>query len=285
MRFKRFLYNLYHYWRYSIFNSSKKLQLQNAAFKDKFSEKIILNLVESYLISKQDVSGRNAPNGYAGLDDKGKLLSVQFPSGLLIFKGNWDASINDPVLIEGIGIEGSMYRVSKAGTFPLGNNSNWAVNDFLIFDGTQWISLSNSNNKKNPSVAMCTFNNITVASEFCEWKPNDINTSNAERLSLDNNGYITISDIGMYQVEFNMSGIFKNMIKLVRLESSIDSGQNWQVIFEAMMYDDKHARRISLIEFRQSTILRLIVIRELGSIKAIFFDRALTFFKIAGPYH
>jgi hypothetical protein len=61
------------------------------------------------------------------------------------FKGGWNASTNTPTLSNTTGTTGWMYVVSTSGTQDLGNGSaTYSSTDFLIFDGTYWIPISNN---------------------------------------------------------------------------------------------------------------------------------------------
>ena len=55
----------------------------------------------------------------------------------LTYAGTWDASANSPSLASGTGTEGTVYKVSTAGTTTLDGISSWAVNDFLVLGRTQ----------------------------------------------------------------------------------------------------------------------------------------------------
>jgi len=58
------------------------------------------------------------------------------------YQGAWDASTNTPVLVDGTGRTGDVYRVSVAGTQNLGSGAQtWAVGDLVIYNGTIWQKL------------------------------------------------------------------------------------------------------------------------------------------------
>ena len=57
----------------------------------------------------------------------------------LAYQGTWDASANSPALTSAIGTQGYAYKVSVAGSTTLDSVTSWAINDYLIFDGYQWL--------------------------------------------------------------------------------------------------------------------------------------------------
>jgi hypothetical protein len=79
--------------------------------------------------------------GVASLDSAGKLLMSEMPAGLLgavIYQGVWNASLNVPLLVSGVGTKGWYYEVSKAGNTTIDGSTGWAVNDLIIYDGSKW---------------------------------------------------------------------------------------------------------------------------------------------------
>lgn len=91
-----------------------------------------------------DPSSLGAPLGAASLDAAGKLLVSQLPAsitGALYYAGVWDAATNTPPLSTGIGVNGTYYKVSVAGTTSLDGINSWAVGDEAIFSGTAWTKI------------------------------------------------------------------------------------------------------------------------------------------------
>lgn len=88
--------------------------------------------------SKQDVSEKGQPNGYASLDSNGTVPVSQLPesvTGSLEFQGIWDASTNTPTLPDPTTVKGHYYKVSVEGTY-LGEV--YHVGDWALSDGTAW---------------------------------------------------------------------------------------------------------------------------------------------------
>jgi hypothetical protein len=92
----------------------------------------------------QLVSGLGVANGYASLDNTGKVPVAQLPAVLvngLSYQSAWNASTNSPTLVSGVGTTGQFYRVSAAGTTLLDSVSNWNVGDLAWFSGSQWLRI------------------------------------------------------------------------------------------------------------------------------------------------
>lgn len=90
-------------------------------------------------------------DGLATLDSTGKVPTSQIPDAALggpKFIGTWDASTNTPTLSDGGATtspdQGDYYRVSVAGTTTLDGENDWGIGDWVIFDGTQWAKIDNS---------------------------------------------------------------------------------------------------------------------------------------------
>lgn len=57
----------------------------------------------------------------------------------LAYQGTWDADANSPSLATATGTRGYVYKVSTAGSTALDDVASWAVNDFAVFDGENWL--------------------------------------------------------------------------------------------------------------------------------------------------
>lgn len=64
--------------------------------------------------------------------------------GVLDYKGPWNASTNTPTLTNGTGDKGDYYVVSVAGSTALDGNSDWKPGDWVIFSGSGWQKIDNS---------------------------------------------------------------------------------------------------------------------------------------------
>ena len=117
------------------------------------------------------IGHRGTANGFATLDENGRIPYSQLPESAMEYKGQWNAETNTPTLADGTGTKGDFYIVSVAGTQNLGSgNIQFFVNDRVIYDGSVWSRLSagdvktvNSVLPENGNVAL-TGENIPVSS-------------------------------------------------------------------------------------------------------------------------
>jgi hypothetical protein len=65
-------------------------------------------------------------------------------NGTLIYKGLWNASTNTPTLSLLSSDASAYYVVSVAGNTNLSGITDWQVNDWIIFNGTEWQKIDNS---------------------------------------------------------------------------------------------------------------------------------------------
>ena len=64
------------------------------------------------------------------------------PTGL-VYKGLWDATLNNPTLTSSVGTAGDFYIVGVAGTTNLDGITDWQVGDWAIFEGGIWQKIDN----------------------------------------------------------------------------------------------------------------------------------------------
>ena len=117
------------------------------------------------------IGHRGTANGFATLDESGRIPYSQLPESAMEYKGQWNAETNTPTLADGTGTKGDFYIVSVAGTQNLGSgNIQFSANDRIIYDGSVWERLSagdvntvNNISPTNGNVAL-TGDNIPVSS-------------------------------------------------------------------------------------------------------------------------
>ena len=61
-----------------------------------------------------------------------------------IYKGTWNASTNTPALTSSVGTAGNYYIVSVAGTTNLDGITDWQVGDWVIYQGSEWEKVDNT---------------------------------------------------------------------------------------------------------------------------------------------
>lgn len=89
------------------------------------------------------IGHRGTANGFATLDENGRIPYSQLPESAMEYKGQWNAETNTPTLADGTGTKGDFYIVSVGGTQNLGSgNIQFSANDRIIYDGSVWARLS-----------------------------------------------------------------------------------------------------------------------------------------------
>lgn len=66
-------------------------------------------------------------------------------TGGLDYQGTWNASTNTPTLTSSVGTNGYYYVVSVSGSTNLNGITDWVVGDWVIFNGTAWQKLDQTN--------------------------------------------------------------------------------------------------------------------------------------------
>ena len=84
-------------------------------------------------------------------------------AGGLSFQGTWNASTNTPTLTSSVGTNGHYYIVSTAGSTNLNGITDWQIGDWLIFNGSVWQKIDQSNlvtsvNGQTGAVSLTTTN-------------------------------------------------------------------------------------------------------------------------------
>ena len=111
------------------------------------------------------IGHRGTANGFATLDENGKVPYSQLPESAMEYKGQWNAKTNTPTLADGTGAKGDFYIVSVAGTQNLGSGDiQFFVNDRIIYDGSVWSRLSAGDVKTVNSV-LPTNGNVALTGE------------------------------------------------------------------------------------------------------------------------
>lgn len=103
--------------------------------------------------------------GNAGkfLTTNGSTLSWAQVAGGLSYQGTWNASTNSPTLASGVGSNGYYYVVATAGSTNLDGITDWQIGDWLLFNGTAWQKIDQSNlvisvNGQTGAVSLTTTN-------------------------------------------------------------------------------------------------------------------------------
>jgi len=162
----------------------------------------------------EDLANKNVANGYAGLDNNSKLAISQMPINGLSYKGIWNASTNTPTLPTATPLSGDYFKVSVAGTTNVGGINNWGLGDWVIFNGTNWDKIDNSDlvSSVNGKVGAVTLNAADVGLG---------NVNNLAISTLDSLTDVAISNPNTNQVlQYNGSNWVNNAITTT---SNLDS--------------------------------------------------------------
>jgi len=79
------------------------------------------------------------------LTTNGTALSWSSVAGGLSYQGTWNASTNTPTLASSTGTNGYYYIVATAGSTNLNGITDWQVGDWLMFNGSVWQKIDQTN--------------------------------------------------------------------------------------------------------------------------------------------
>ena len=149
------------------------------------------------------IGHRGTANGFATLDENGRIPFSQLPESAIEYKGNWNAETNEPPLSDGMegATSGDFYIVAVAGAHDFGNGEiTFLVNDRVIYNKeNKWEKLAGGNvrsvNGKEPDNAT---GNITLYGT-------DIPTSETEGISITEKIklYVGSTLLGRYWTQSN----------------------------------------------------------------------------------
>lgn len=84
-------------------------------------------------------------------------------SDVLSYQGAWNASTNTPSLATATGTKGHVYKVSDAGSTVLDDLTSQAVDDYIVFNGTEWLKGQSSAKHIQGIIAMLA---VRVAPDY-----------------------------------------------------------------------------------------------------------------------
>ena len=64
--------------------------------------------------------------------------------GGVLYQGTWNASTNLPAITSSVGTKGNYYIISVAGSTNINGINDWKVGDWIIFDGSTWGKVDNT---------------------------------------------------------------------------------------------------------------------------------------------
>jgi hypothetical protein len=137
------------------------------------------------------------------------LVEVTNPNtGGLINRGNWNASTNTPTIVSGVGTTNEYYKVSVAGNTIIDGVGDWQITDLILFDGTVWIKIDNTDGVVNPTALWGTIGGTLSAQT-------DLQTALNKKIQQGGNSFgldMTIGTNDDYDVVFERNNIFKGRI-------------------------------------------------------------------------
>ena len=79
------------------------------------------------------------------LTTDGTDISWASVAGGLSYQGTWNASTNTPTLTSSVGVNGYYYITDVAGSTNLNGITDWQIGDWLLFNGSVWQKIDQSN--------------------------------------------------------------------------------------------------------------------------------------------
>jgi hypothetical protein len=98
------------------------------------------------LAAYQLLSEKGQANGYVPLDGGSKVPVIHLPNSVMQYQGQYDASTDLPLLVNGTGNAGDVYEVVVAGSSDFGAGViSFNVGDWVVYNGSIWQKSINSN--------------------------------------------------------------------------------------------------------------------------------------------
>jgi hypothetical protein len=105
----------------------------------------VLDTLASLQTQIDDLIPSQTGNAGKFLTTNGTDLSWAQVAGGLSYQGTWNASTNTPTLASGVGSNGYYYIVATAGSTNLDGITDWQIGDWLLFNGTNWQKIDQTN--------------------------------------------------------------------------------------------------------------------------------------------
>lgn len=105
----------------------------------------VLDTLASLQIQITNLIPSQTGNSGKFLTTNGTALSWSSVAGGLSYQGTWNASTNTPTLTSSVGVNGYYYIVATAGSTNLNGITDWQIGDWLMFNGSVWQKIDQSN--------------------------------------------------------------------------------------------------------------------------------------------
>lgn len=168
--------------------------------------------------------------GVATLDAGGTIPLSQIPASLqggVSYQGTWNAATNTPTITSGVGTKGYYYVVSVAGNTTIDGLTNWHVGDWIIFNGTAWQHVDNS----NPVESVNGYTGIIVLDYHDVNAPSVTGTNATGNWSIDISGNAATVTNGIYS-----NGFYANPTWITSLSGSKITGTIANVVYDTGSY-------------------------------------------------
>lgn len=109
-----------------------------------------------------------------------------------VYQGVWDASLNIPTIISGVGTTGHFWKVSVAGDTDLDGVTAWNVGDWAFFNGSVWERVGNT------EIVSSVFGRIgAVTSQVNDYTWVQIDKTTSNLADLTTKSHISLTDVGV----------------------------------------------------------------------------------------
>ena len=127
------------------------------------TSQVVLDTLASLQTQINNLIPSQTGNAGKYLTTNGSVLSWASVAGGLSYQGTWNASTNTPALASGVGTNGYYYIVATAGSTNLDGITDWQIGDWLMFNGSVWQKIDQSNlvtsvNGQTGAVSLTTTN-------------------------------------------------------------------------------------------------------------------------------
>jgi hypothetical protein len=127
------------------------------------TSQVVLDTLASLQTQINNLIPSQTGNAGKFLTTNGSALSWANVAGGLSYQGTWNASTNTPTLASGTGTNGYYYITATAGSTNLDGITDWQIGDWLMFNGTVWQKIDQSNlvtsvNGQTGAVSLTTTN-------------------------------------------------------------------------------------------------------------------------------
>ena len=127
------------------------------------TSQLVLDTLASLQTQINNLIPSQTGNSGKFLTTNGSTLSWASVAGGLSYQGTWNASTNTPTLASGAGTNGYYYVVDTAGSTNLDGITDWQIGDWLLFNGTAWQKIDQTNlvtsvNGQTGAVSLTTTN-------------------------------------------------------------------------------------------------------------------------------